>query len=111
MYALHQSLKNITSGSPSLEDRFKAHRDASRQFKQFVTDLGLGQVRSEDQYEATQLDTRPRQIPLSPEASANGMTAVKVSVSYTFNPDRVLMTRTQFPPGIKAPDLLPKLLS
>lgn len=75
IYALHQSLKNITTSKPTLEERFAMHREASKKFKAFVTELGMGQV------------------PLSAEASANGMTAAK------------------FPPGIKAADLIPRLLA
>lgn len=45
IYALHQSLKNITTAKPSLEERFAMHREASNKFKAFVTELGMGQVR------------------------------------------------------------------
>ncbi len=45
IYALHQSLKNITTSKPTLEERFAMHREASKKFKAFVTELGMGQVR------------------------------------------------------------------
>lgn len=75
IYALHAALSAITKASPSLEERFALHKAASNKVKDFVIDLGL------------------ELLPLSRDASANGMTAVK------------------FPPGLKAPDLLPKLLA
>lgn len=74
IYALEASLKTITSGSLSIEQRWKAHKEASQRFKREMTDLGLGQ------------------IPLDPACAANGMSAIK------------------FPEGLKAPDLLPRLL-
>ena len=58
IYAYHASLIQITQGPLSLQDRFKAHKEASRRFKEFAEGLGF------------------RNVPLSKEVSANGMTAV-----------------------------------
>lgn len=59
IHALHTSLTQITrSSSVSLEERFKRHRDASKQIKDAVTELGL------------------RQVATNPAFAANGMTAV-----------------------------------
>ncbi|TDL23675.1 PLP-dependent transferase [Rickenella mellea] len=58
MYAFQQSLAHITKGTPSLEQRFQLHRDASRHFKKTVSDLGF------------------KQVPLDPKFAANGMTAL-----------------------------------
>ncbi|KDE07455.1 alanine-glyoxylate transaminase [Microbotryum lychnidis-dioicae p1A1 Lamole] len=60
IYALEASLKQITEGSPSLEERFQIHREASKKFKKAAEELGFKQVATE------------------PEAAANGMTAVYV---------------------------------
>lgn len=59
VYALHASLKSITEQSPSLSERFAAHKAASKHFKDSLTDLGLDFV------------------PLSRDIAANGMSAVK----------------------------------
>lgn len=59
IYALHASLSNITKSSPSLEERFAIHKAASKKIKDAMEEIGLGF------------------IPLSREASANGMSAVK----------------------------------
>ncbi|KAJ9112227.1 hypothetical protein QFC22_006311 [Naganishia vaughanmartiniae] len=75
IYALETSLKTIMEGKVSLEDRFKMHREASQKFKKEMQDMGF------------------KTVSLSPETSANGMTAV------------------YFPDGFKAPDILPKLLA
>ncbi|CDZ97615.1 plp-dependent transferase [Phaffia rhodozyma] len=75
IYAFHASLSAITKASPSLPERFAAHKAASKKIKDTLEEWGLGF------------------IPLSRDASANGMTAAK------------------FPAGLKAPDLLPKLLA
>lgn len=58
VYAFHASLSQITKGAPSLEDRFKIHRQVSQQIKGAVGALGL------------------KQVPLDPAHAANGMTAV-----------------------------------
>jgi alanine-glyoxylate transaminase / serine-glyoxylate transaminase / serine-pyruvate transaminase len=58
IYAYHASLTRITKGTPSLEDRFKAHREVSQKFKKSAEELGF------------------KQLPLDPAFSANGMTAV-----------------------------------
>ncbi|KAF8843897.1 PLP-dependent transferase [Paxillus ammoniavirescens] len=58
IYAYHASLSHITQGPISLEERFKAHKDASRRFKKAAEDLGF------------------KAVPFSDEVSANGMTAL-----------------------------------
>ncbi|KAI6149775.1 pyridoxal phosphate-dependent transferase [Pisolithus tinctorius] len=58
IYAYHTSLRQIVQGPVSLEDRFKAHKNASRRVKDVVAALGL------------------RCVPLSEDVSANGMTAI-----------------------------------
>ncbi|KAK1215466.1 hypothetical protein PQX77_021900 [Marasmius sp. AFHP31] len=58
VYAYHASLKAITEASPSLEERFELHREASRKFKEAAADLGL------------------KQVPLGSGIAANGMTAL-----------------------------------
>jgi aspartate aminotransferase-like enzyme len=45
IYAYQASLKMIVNGSPSLEDRFKLHIEASDRLKGEVQRLGLKQVR------------------------------------------------------------------
>ncbi|KAK4686641.1 hypothetical protein P7C73_g3481, partial [Tremellales sp. Uapishka_1] len=59
VYALHTSLKAITTASPSLEERFKAHKTASKYIKDELAALGFGFV------------------PLDRDIAANGMTAVR----------------------------------
>ncbi|KAK0550477.1 hypothetical protein OC845_002627 [Tilletia horrida] len=77
IYALNQSLKTITSGKVSLEDRFKKHIEVSDKIKNFVkSNLGLEQLVAD-----------------GVKDGAHGMTAVK------------------YPPGLKATDLLPKLVA
>ena len=44
IYALRTSLTRIVRGSPSLEDRFRLHRETSRRIRQALKDLGLKQV-------------------------------------------------------------------
>ena len=44
IYAFHASLKSITKGNISLEERFRLHREASSRLKQAAFDLGLKQV-------------------------------------------------------------------
>lgn len=56
--AYHASLLRITKSSPSLEDRFKLHREASDRVKRAALDLGL------------------KQVPLDGSIAANGMSAV-----------------------------------
>ncbi|KAF9504416.1 hypothetical protein BS47DRAFT_1386248 [Hydnum rufescens UP504] len=58
IYAFHVSLKSITHGGISLEERFHLHREASKRVKQAAFDLGL------------------KQVPLDLDYSANGMTAL-----------------------------------
>ncbi|GAA5992381.1 hypothetical protein JCM11641_002144 [Rhodosporidiobolus odoratus] len=58
IYALEASLKNIVDGPVSLADRFKLHREASAKFRDEAAKLGF------------------KTVALSPEASANGMTAL-----------------------------------
>jgi alanine-glyoxylate transaminase / serine-glyoxylate transaminase / serine-pyruvate transaminase len=59
IYALHASLLKITECSPSLEERFKLHREASKQIKRAATELGL------------------KQLPLNSDFASNSMTAVR----------------------------------
>lgn len=56
--AYHESLLQITKASLSLDERLKRHRETSSRIKAAATELGLAQ------------------LPLCPEISANGMTAV-----------------------------------
>jgi alanine-glyoxylate transaminase/serine-glyoxylate transaminase/serine-pyruvate transaminase len=58
IYAFHASLSTITKSSPSLADRFKLHREASRRVKEAAAELGL------------------KQLPLDPAFASNGMTAL-----------------------------------
>ncbi|KAH9939141.1 PLP-dependent transferase [Amylocystis lapponica] len=58
VYAYHASLTRITKAAPSLEERFRLHREASNRIKSAVAELGL------------------KQLPLDPAYAANGMTAV-----------------------------------
>ncbi|KAG5721345.1 Alanine--glyoxylate aminotransferase 1 [Termitomyces sp. T112] len=52
------SLKQMTRASPSLEERFRQHREASKRIKDAATELGL------------------KQIALDPAFAANGMTTL-----------------------------------
>lgn len=95
IYALETSLKTIIEGKVSLEDRFKMHREASQKFKKEMQGMGFKTV-SRHYYllsRPMKLTLSSMQVSLSPETSANGMTAV------------------YFPEGFKAPDILPKLLA
>jgi len=58
IYAFHASLSAITKGIPSLADRFKLHREASKRVKDAAAALGL------------------KQVPLEPAFASNGMTAL-----------------------------------
>jgi alanine-glyoxylate transaminase / serine-glyoxylate transaminase / serine-pyruvate transaminase len=58
IHAYHESLSQITKASLSLDERLKRHRETSSRIKAAATELGLAQ------------------LPLRPEISANGMTAV-----------------------------------
>jgi alanine-glyoxylate transaminase/serine-glyoxylate transaminase/serine-pyruvate transaminase len=58
IYALHQSLCQIIRASPSIEERFKLHHQASQRVKGAATELGL------------------KQVPVTSAVAANGMTAV-----------------------------------
>ncbi|GAA5889687.1 hypothetical protein JCM6882_007103 [Rhodosporidiobolus microsporus] len=60
IYALEASLKNITAGPVSLSDRFRIHREVAAKFRAEAAQLGF------------------KTVALSPEASANGMTAIYV---------------------------------
>lgn len=60
IYAFHESLSQITKSSPTLEERFKLHRETSSHIKTAAKELGLSQ------------------LPVDPSASANGMTAVRI---------------------------------
>jgi alanine-glyoxylate transaminase/serine-glyoxylate transaminase/serine-pyruvate transaminase len=58
IYAFHASLTQITRGSPSLEERFQLHKDASKRIRDAAADLGL------------------KHIPLEPGFASNGLTAI-----------------------------------
>ncbi|KAI0794015.1 PLP-dependent transferase [Fomes fomentarius] len=58
IYAYHAALKQITRQSPSLEERFRLHRESSQRLKQTAEELGL------------------KQLPLNNSIAANGMTAL-----------------------------------
>ena len=58
--AFHASLKQITRGTPSLEDRFALHREAAKKVRAAAAELGLKLVPTEIKY------------------TANGMTAVSL---------------------------------
>ncbi|KAJ6624974.1 pyridoxal phosphate-dependent transferase [Mycena sp. CBHHK59/15] len=58
IYAYHTSLSQITRKAPSLEERFKLHREASQKIKDTAAELGL------------------KQLTLDPAFAANGMTAL-----------------------------------
>lgn len=45
IYAFNASLKSITKGNVSIEERFRRHREASHKFKAAMSELGLKQVR------------------------------------------------------------------
>jgi alanine-glyoxylate transaminase/serine-glyoxylate transaminase/serine-pyruvate transaminase len=95
IYAYHASLSHITQGPVSLEERFKAHKDASRRFKKAAEDLGF------------------KGVPFSEEVSANGMTAVRL---FSFWARFLIFTRLQpheqlyFPDGLVGSDIIPRLL-
>jgi aspartate aminotransferase-like enzyme len=61
IYAYHEALSQILHGSMSLEERIKKHVQTSKRIKQAAAEIGL------------------KQVPVDPEASANGMTAVRLS--------------------------------
>ena len=58
IYAFHASLSQITKQAPSLEERFRLHREASQLMKTAAAELGL------------------KQLPISDAVAANGMTAL-----------------------------------
>ncbi len=58
IYAFHASLSQITRSSPSLEERFKLHKQVSQKIKGLAAELGI------------------KQVPLDSNYAANGMTAV-----------------------------------
>ncbi|KAF8492501.1 pyridoxal phosphate-dependent transferase [Gautieria morchelliformis] len=58
IYAFHASLKQIVEGTPSLEDRFRLHRETSQRIKDAIKDMGL------------------TQLPVDDGVAANGMTAI-----------------------------------
>lgn len=95
IYAYRASLVQITQGPLSLQDRFKAHKDARRRLQKGAEALGFTNV------------------PLSEEISANGMSAVR-----RFPPSRfpchcssfVSLEQFYFPKGIVTGDIIPRLL-
>ena len=56
--AYYTSLKQITQAAPSVEERFKLHKEASKKVKDAVAELGL------------------KEVPKDPYYAANGMSAV-----------------------------------
>lgn len=95
IYAYHASLAQITQGPVSLQDRFQAHKDVSRRFKKFAEDLGF------------------KNVPLSDQVSANGMTAVNrfpLSVLPCRSSLFVSLEQLYFPDGVVASDIVPRLL-
>jgi len=58
IYALQASLTTMTTRSPSLEERFAMHKEASKKLKTAIQDMGISLVTK------------------SSDAAANGMTAV-----------------------------------
>lgn len=58
IYALEASLKSITEGPVSLEDRWRLHKQESKRFKDAAIALGF------------------KQVPNHPDEAANGMTAL-----------------------------------
>ncbi|TBU44001.1 PLP-dependent transferase [Dichomitus squalens] len=58
IYAYNASLRQITGATPSLEERFRLHRESSQRVKKEAEQLGF------------------KQLPLDPSIAANGMTAL-----------------------------------
>lgn len=52
IYALQTSLKTITKGEVGLQERFAAHREASRRVKEAAAELGLKQVAQDSEFAA-----------------------------------------------------------
>lgn len=67
IYAYHTSLCQIIRSSPSLEERFRIHREVSQRVKAIAAQLGM------------------KQLPQDPAQAANGMTAVSGVPSYLFH--------------------------
>ncbi len=59
--AYHASLLRITKSIPSLEDRFKFHKETSERVKRAALELGL------------------KQVPVDSSLAANGMSAVRLA--------------------------------
>jgi alanine-glyoxylate transaminase/serine-glyoxylate transaminase/serine-pyruvate transaminase len=68
VFALHRSLSTIVSGKVSLDERIKMHAEASKRVKDAAKELGL------------------KQLSLSEETMANGMTAVSTFCSVSASP-------------------------
>lgn len=79
IYAFHVSLKQIVEGSPSLEERFRLHREASSRIKKAVSDLGLKQV-LRSCIAGLLFWSTTFQIPINDSVAANGMTAVSLAM-------------------------------
>ena len=60
IYALEASLKSITEGPTTLEDRWRLHKSESKRFKDAAIALGF------------------KQVPNHPDEAAHGMTALYV---------------------------------
>ena len=58
IYAFHASLSQITKQAPSLEERFRLHKETSQRLKQVAAELGF------------------KQLPVEDAVAANGMTAL-----------------------------------
>lgn len=83
------SLQQMTRTGPSLEERFRLHREASKRIKDAATELGL------------------KQIALDPAFAANGMTTVSNSI-YQFRNGVDLVNQLYFPDGLGASDIIPR---
>lgn len=63
IYAFNASLRSITRGNVSVEERFKIHRQASDKFKKSMADLGLKQVCSVSLLYKISLDVKSKTDP------------------------------------------------
>ncbi|KAG5636870.1 hypothetical protein H0H81_006592 [Sphagnurus paluster] len=88
--AYHASLLQILRASPSLEERFQLHREASKRVKDAATELGL------------------KQIALDPTYAANGMTTVRSSPRSPVEDNELKDMKLYYPEGLGATDVLPR---
>lgn len=87
--AYHASLIQITSESPSLDERFRLHKQVSQRIKAIASQLGL------------------KQLAQDPAHAANGMTAVRPLLPSKTN--NIIFLQLYLPDGIGASDILPRL--